>query len=84
MSVIILQGDVREVLATLEPDSFDCVVTSPPYWRQRDYGMPGQIGLELTPDAYVDSVSEAMTGCRRTLKADGSLWINIGDKWAAG
>lgn len=84
MTVTILQGDVRAVLATLGADSFDCVVTSPPYWRQRDYGMPGQIGLELTPEAYVDSISEAMTACRRVLKSDGSLWLNIGDKWAAG
>lgn len=84
MSVQILTGDCREVLKTLADDSVHCIVTSPPYWRQRDYGMPDQIGLEFTPEEYVDEIADSFGDARRVLRGDGVCWINIGDKWASG
>ncbi len=54
MSVRVLQGDCRDVLKPLPDESVHCIVTSPPYWGMRDYGVPGQIGLEPTPQAYVE------------------------------
>lgn len=84
MTVRILQGDCREVLKSLPDESVHCVVTSPPYWRQRDYGMPEQIGLETSPEQYVDELVGIFRECHRALKPDGTCWINIGDKWASG
>lgn len=83
MSVRILVGDVRDKLAELADESVHCVVTSPPYWRQRDYEVAGQLGLEATPEEYVATMVEVFREIRRVLRSDGSCWINIGDKWAA-
>lgn len=80
----ILVGDCREVLRTLSDESVHCVVTSPPYWRQRDYGMPGQLGLERTPEEYIDKLVVIFSEVRRVLRPDGTCWVNIGDKWASG
>lgn len=82
MSVRILAGDVSEQLALLPDDSVHCICTSPPYWRQRDYGVLGQIGLEETPEQYIDVLTGVFREARRALRSDGSCWINIGDKWA--
>lgn len=84
MTVRVLRGDCRQLLRTLPDESVDCVVTSPPYWRQRDYGMPEQIGLEQTPEQYVDQLTGIFAECRRVLRSDGTCWVNIGDKWASG
>lgn len=84
MTVIIRQGDCREVLRTLPDESVHCCVTSPPYWRQRDYGTEHQIGLELTPAEYINKLADAFEEVRRVLRPDGVCWINIGDKWASG
>lgn len=84
MTVRILTGDVREQLATLADESVDCVVTSPPYWRQRDYAMAGQIGLEQTPEEYISSLVAVFADVRRVLRSSGTAWVNIGDKWASG
>ncbi|HKS30642.1 MAG TPA: site-specific DNA-methyltransferase [Pyrinomonadaceae bacterium] len=78
---MIHRGDVLRVLATLNPNSFDCVVTSPPYYWQRDYQVEGQIGKESTIAAYVKSVSDAMDGVRRVLRRDGLLFLNLGDTY---
>lgn len=59
--------------------SVDLVVTSPPYWRKRDYGMTGQLGLEPTPSAYVAALTECLTEWRRVLTPTGSLFLNVGD-----
>jgi len=83
MTVQIINGDCREVLRTLADGTVNCCVTSPPYWRQRDYGNPAQIGLEKTPEQFVAEMVAIFAEVRRVLTDDGTLWINIGDKWAS-
>lgn len=82
MSHTILLGDVREQLKTLPDNSVQCCVTSPPYFGLRDYGMSEQIGLEPTPDAFVDALVSVFREVRRVLREDGTLWVNIGDSYA--
>jgi DNA modification methylase len=76
-------GDCREVLAKLPSESVNCCVTSPPYYGLRDYGVAGQIGLEQTPDAYVAEMVAVFREVRRVLREDGTLWLNLGDSYAA-
>lgn len=84
MTVSILVGDCRDVLKTLPDQSVHCIVTSPPYWgAQRDYGMPGQLGMEATPETFAGSLVEIFDECRRVLRDDGSFWLNLGDSYAA-
>lgn len=78
----ILLGDALTTLKALPPDSIDCVVTSPPYAMLRNYGMAGQLGLEPTVDAYVDSLVAAMHEVRRVLKSTGTIWLNLGDSYS--
>lgn len=82
MTCTILEGDARQVLKTLPDESVHCIVTSPPYWRLRDYGHDDQIGLEQTPDEFVAELVAVFREARRVLRADGSLWLNIGDVYA--
>jgi DNA modification methylase len=84
MKNTILCGDAIEQLRTLPDESVHCVVTSPPYWRQRDYNVEGQLGLEQTPEEYVDGLVAVFREVRRVLRADGTCWVNVGDKWASG
>jgi site-specific DNA-methyltransferase (adenine-specific) len=84
MTVQILKGDCRDVLKGLADESVHCVVSSPPYWRQRDYGVSGQLGLEQTPEAYINDLTSIMREVRRVLRSEGTAWINIGDRWASG
>ena len=79
---MILVGDVIEKLETLEPQSVQTCVTSPPYWGLRDYGVEGQLGLEKTPQEFVANMVEVFRGVRRVLRDDGTLWLNIGDSYA--
>jgi len=83
MSVQILQGDCRDVLRTLADESVNCVVTSPPYFGLRDYGCEGQIGLEVTPDAFVTELVSVFREVRRVLRADGTCWLNLGDSYVS-
>jgi DNA modification methylase len=83
MTVKVLQGDCIEMLKTLPNQSVHCCVTSPPYWRLRDYGVAGQIGLEETPAAYIAKMLEVFTEVGRVLRDDGTLWVNLGDSYAA-
>ena len=83
MTVRILQGDCRDVLKTLPDESVHCVVTSPPYWGLRDYGVAGQLGLEPTPQEYVERMVEVFAHVGRVLRGDGTLWLNLGDSYAA-
>ena len=80
----ILQGDALATLRTLPSASVHCIVTSPPYFGLRDYGADGQIGLEPTPEAYVAALVAVFREARRVLRDDGTLWLNLGDSFAAG
>ena len=77
-------GDVRTVLPTLDVGSVQCVITSPPYYGLRDYGVDGQIGLEATPEAYVETLVAVFREVRRVLRDDGTVWLNLGDTYAGG
>jgi DNA modification methylase len=82
MAVKILIGDVRERLAQLPADSFDCCVTSPPYWGLRNYDVDGQLGLEPTLGEHLAVMVEVFRAVRRVLKPEGTLWVNYGDCYA--
>ena len=84
VSVRLFHGDCRAVLPTLPEASVHCVVTSPPYWGLRDYGVEGQLGLEPTPEAYVAAMVGVFRDVRRVLRDDGTLWLNMGDSYGAG
>jgi len=84
MTTTILIGDVREQLRTLDADSIHCVVTSPPYWGLRDYGVAGQIGLEASPAEFIAVMVSVFEEVRRVLRPDGTCWINMGDSYATG
>jgi DNA modification methylase len=75
-------GDVLDGLAKIPDGSVQCCVTSPPYWGLRDYGVEGQIGLEPTPDAFVAAMVRVFGEVKRTLREDGTLWLNLGDSYA--
>lgn len=77
-------GDTLDVLRTLPDDSVDCCVTSPPYFQLRDYGAPGQYGLEPTVTEYVEIMRQVFAEVRRVLADDGTLWLNLGDSYATG
>jgi DNA modification methylase len=77
-------GDCRRVLAGLPDCVFQTCVTSPPYWGLRDYGHADQLGLEPTPEEYVANLVEVFRQVRRVLRDDGTLWLNLGDTYAAG
>ena len=79
MTIKIIHADVLDGLATLPDQSVHCVVTSPPYWGLRDYGVEGQIGLEKTPEEYVTKMVEVFREVRRVLRDDGTVWLNLGD-----
>jgi DNA modification methylase len=66
----------------LPAGSVQCVVTSPPYWGLRDYGVAGQLGLEPTPEAHVAAMVDVFRAVRRVLRDDGTLWLNLGDSYA--
>lgn len=91
----IIHGDALDVLRALPAESVHCVVTSPPYWGLRDYGVDGQLGLEAHPDCLGWATGEKCGACYvcrmvgvfakvwRVLRADGTLWLNVGDSYAA-
>ena len=79
----IILGDVAAGLATLADGAARCVVTSPPYWGLRDYGVAGQLGLERTPEEYTVRMVEVFREVRRVLASDGTLWLNLGDSYNA-
>jgi DNA modification methylase len=77
-----LIGDSLEILRTLPDESVQCVVTSPPYWALRDYGVDGQYGLEPTPEEHIARMVEVFREVRRVLRKDGTFWLNYGDSYA--
>jgi len=74
-------GDARQTLAEFPPGSVDCVVTSPPYWRKRDYGHPDQYGLETTFTDYVENLRTVFAEIDRVLTGQGTVWLNLGDSY---
>lgn len=77
----IFEGDCLEILKTMENESVDCIITSPPYFQLRDYGHVKQIGLEKTVHEYIEKLNTVFKECKRVLKKGGSLWIVIGDTY---
>lgn len=80
----IFNGDCLAVLKTFPDNSIDCCVTSPPYYALRDYGINGQLGLEETPEKYIEKITEVFMEVHRVLKPEGTLWLNIGDSYWGG
>ena len=78
---MIYQGDCLDIMPTLETESVQCVVTSPPYYGLRDYGVDGQLGLEETPEAYVAKLVAVFQEVKRVLRSDGVVWLNLGDSY---
>lgn len=76
-------GDCLETLRTMPDGIANTCVTSPPYFGLRDYGHDGQIGLEATPDEFIAKLVAVFREVRRVLRDDGTLWVNIGDSYAA-
>ena len=82
-SALIL-GDAHAVLAAMPAHSVQTVVTSPPYWSLRDYGIEGQIGLESSVYNFIGALADLFDGVKRVLRDDGTLWLNIGDSYTSG
>lgn len=80
----LIVGDARKELARFPDGHFQCCVTSPPYWGLRDYGIDGQIGAEVRVDDYIADLVAVFREVRRTLRDDGTLWLNIGDSYTSG
>ena len=81
VSIRIINGDCLDEMRKLPPASVNCCVTSPPYWGLRDYNVAGQLGLEPTPQEYVDQMVAVFREVRRTLRDDGTLWLNLGSSY---
>ena len=81
---ILFEGDAFHVLQRIPSESVQCVVTSPPYWGLRDYGIEGQIGLEPTLPQFLNRLVAIFAEIKRVLKSDGLLWLNIGDGYTSG
>ena len=79
--ITLYHGDALEVAYALPDASADCIVTSPPYFGLRDYGIEGQYGLESSPTEYVETMRALFSELRRVLADDGTLWLNIGDSY---
>lgn len=82
MSVRIINADVLDGLRQLPDESVHCVVTSPPYWGLRDYGVAGQLGLERTLGEHITCMVEVFREVRRVMRKDATLWLNYGDCYA--
>jgi len=80
----IIQGDCLDVLKTLPSESIGMVMTSPPYWALRDYGVDGQLGLEPTFQEYINKLCDIFDEVKRVLKKEGTVWVNMGDTYFGG
>lgn len=78
---LIICGDAETQLKEIASESVNCIITSPPYYQQRDYSSAVQIGNEETPTTYIRKLSNVFRECLRVLHADGTLWLNLGDKY---
>lgn len=82
MTITILTGCCLSMMAAMPDQSVNTCITSPPYFGLRDYGMEGQIGLEPSPDDFVNAKVQVVREVRRVLRDDGTLWLNLGDSYA--
>jgi DNA modification methylase len=80
---VILEGDCIQSLKSLPEGIVNTCITSPPYYALRDYGADGQIGLEKTPEEYVQKLVEVFREVKRVLRDDGTLWLNLGDSYVS-
>ena len=80
----LIEGDAHDILRALPDGIAQTVVTSPPYWSLRDYGIDGQLGLEGSVHEFIDALAELFDDVRRVLRPDGTLWLNIGDSYTSG
>jgi site-specific DNA-methyltransferase (cytosine-N4-specific) len=83
-SSVLICGDSEKALAGIPDRVFRTCVTSPPYWSLRDYNIDGQIGLEASVSDYINHLVRVFAEVRRTLRDDGTLWVNIGDSYTSG
>src|SRR5690606_31741688 len=82
--ITLYHGDAAATLAQLPDGSIDCIVTSPPYFGLRDYGVDGQLGSEPSPAEFVAALTAVFREARRVLADDGTLWLNLGDSYSGG
>lgn len=75
-------GDCRELVKQLDDNSIDCLVTSPPYYGLRDYGIEGQLGLEVTYQEYLKGLLDLFAAVKPKIKNEGTCWVNLGDSFA--
>jgi len=80
----IICGDTKTELSNLPDESVNCIVTSPPYWGLRDYGIEGQLGLEKTFEEYITKLCDIFDEIKRALRKDGTCWVNLGDSYSGG
>ena len=83
-SLLIIHGDTRDILQSIPDETFQCAITSPPYWGVRDYGIEGQIGAEEDLNKYISSLVSIFSEVKRVLKSDGTFWLNIGNTYSSG
>lgn len=81
---LVIESDAALALKRLPSESVQCIVTSPPYWGLRDYGIKGQIGLEAKLEQYISRLTAIFSEAKRVLKNDGVFWLNIGDGYTSG
>ena len=74
-------GNCLDVLKTFPDESIDMCITSPPYWGLRDYGVDNQLGLEETPEEFIDKLCDVFDEVKRVLRPHGSCWVNLGDSY---
>jgi len=79
----IIQGNTLEVLKNIPDNSINMVITSPPYWGLKDYGMQGQLGLERTFKEYINNICNVFDEAKRVLRKEGTCWVNISDTYSA-
>ena len=82
--VVTLHGDARDLIRRFPDETFQCVITSPPYWGVRDYGIEDQIGAEPDLSQYIEHLVGVFREVRRVLKPDGTFWLNIGNTYSSG
>jgi DNA modification methylase len=82
--LVIMAGDTRDIIRSLPDNTFQCAITSPPYWGVRDYGVESQIGAEPDLNDYIQALVDIFVEVRRVLRPDGTFWLNIGNTYTSG